>query len=232
MSNKFYSNAGHFYAPHVMPVMLNTNFVVDPTNGLGITSLKGPGIANVFMHTSTTPAVGNRSALNPNPANGIIVVQLGDPYFKYLSGDFQIKAPNTGSALTSVTANVAYVITTVGTTTTAQWVAKGLPVGITPAVGAAFIASATGALGGTGDVKVQGVSGISCIEVLGDPDKTLSPVGITIPQPAPGGSIFLQTLAATSAGVTTMIPTAPAAGSNISLTFYLSNSSATSGSAG
>lgn len=232
MSNKFYSNAGHFYAPHVMPVVLNAKFTVDPTNGLGITGLLGPGIANVFMHTSTTPATGNRSAVNPNPANGIIVVQFGDPYYKYLSGDFQIIAPNTGSNLTSVSATVAYVITSVGTGTQAQWQAIGLPAGVTPAVGAAFIATASTTVPGSGTVKVQTNSGISCIEVLGDPNATLAPVGVKSPQPAPGGSIILQTLAATSSSVTTLIPTAPAAGSTVSLTFYLNNSSASSGSAG
>lgn len=50
---------------HVSPVLLDCNFIVDSTNGngLGIRSLKGPAIKDVFMHTSATPAPGN-----PNPS--------------------------------------------------------------------------------------------------------------------------------------------------------------------
>jgi hypothetical protein len=41
---------------HKKPVQLDCNFVVDQTNGngLGIRSLKGPGISNVFMNTANT----------------------------------------------------------------------------------------------------------------------------------------------------------------------------------
>lgn len=232
MSNKFYANAGHFYAPHIMPVLLNASFTVDSTNGAGITGLLGPGIANVFMHTSTTPAVGNRGITNPNPAVGIIVVQLGDAYYSFLGAGGMVQSPNTGSALTSVTANVTYVINVLGTTTTAQWVAKGLPVGITPAVGVAFVASATGALGGTGSVKVQGVSGSIGFEVIGNPSVSLAPLGNLSPVPSVGGQIIMQSLGATDASTTTLIPKALADGSLVKLWFYLGNSSASAGAAG
>lgn len=233
MSNKFYANVGRFYAPHVTPVYLDCNFIVDVANGngLGIRSLKGPGIANVFMHTSATPGVGNRNQLNPNPASGIIMVQLGDNYNFYLGGTSGFVSPSTGSPLTSTTNHVAYYIVTVGTTTAAQWQAAGLPTGITPAVGAAFIAKATGAIGGTGTVIVQGNSGISHIEVIGDPNATLSPVGITT-QGGPGGQIIMQCLGATNASTTTYIPTAPADNTVVGLQFYFSNSSASGGKAG
>lgn len=433
MSNRFYSNAGHFYAPHVMPVLLDCNFVVDSTNanGLGISSLKGPGIANVFMNTtagapagspalgsarsyaalaataitntgssvltgnlgmspgtavtgfppgsfsgsqnianaaasaaqasalaaytdlstrtatpitavldgqtlapgvyseasstfrlaqsgnatltlngagvyvfiaastlvtgaggiptmnltggataaniywvvgssatinsgsagtfqgnviavasitdtlggtvngslialngavtlsaastivsqplSVVPASGNLAQLNPNPGPGIIVVQLSDNYNRLLGQEFSVMSPLTGSALTSVVNHTAYVITSVGTATQAQWQALGLPKGVTPAIGAAFIASQSAAIPASGAVKVPGVSGIDSMEMLGNPNKTLSPVGIQSTQGI-GSQILLQTLLSGS-----LVP--PADGSVIELQFYLSNSS-------
>ncbi len=232
MSNKFYPNAGHFYSNYIMPVKLDCGFTVAPANGLGITGLTGSGIANVFMHTSTTPATGNRSALNPNPADGIIVVQLGDNYNSYLGGNFQVQDTISGGNVTTTVANTAYIITSVGTTNTAQWVAVGLPIGVTPAVGAAFVAIASQAIGGTGVVKAQANAGIVGIEVLGNPNATLAPLGVTNPKPAPGGQIILQCLGATSSSVTTLIPVAPTTGSLITLSFILSNSSAAAGSAG
>src|ERR1017187_7071420 len=55
----------NFYSLHNFPVLLDCNFVVDSqnANGLGIRSLKGPGIAHVFMHTAH-PA---ENTGNPNP---------------------------------------------------------------------------------------------------------------------------------------------------------------------
>src|SRR5271166_2266075 len=94
------------YNFHKFPVLLDCNFAVDPANGngLGQRSLKGAGIANVYMHTSATPAPGN-----PNPASGIIVVQFQDNYFRYFGG-FSGQVSAIGSSVTSTTANTAYVI--------------------------------------------------------------------------------------------------------------------------
>ena len=54
MANRNYANGGRIYSPFVSPVLLDCNFVVDSTNGngLGIRSLKGPTIANVYMQSS------------------------------------------------------------------------------------------------------------------------------------------------------------------------------------
>lgn len=155
LSNKLYQMEAY-------PVHLTCKFTVTPSNGAGITALTGAGIRNVFMHTSTTPSAGN-----PNPANGIIMVQLQDNYSKLLQASGMTQAPLTGSDLTSTTANTLYQITALGTATTAQWVAKGLPVGVTPAVGAAFIATASGSIGGSATVKAVTTSGISAIELVG-----------------------------------------------------------------
>src|SRR5271166_2201001 len=162
------------YSFHKMPVIIDCNFVVDSTNGngLGERNLKGPGVANVYMHTSATPAPGN-----PNPAPGVIVVQLQDNYYRYFGG-FSGQISALGSSVTSLTANTAYVITSLGTATLAQWQAAGLPTGFTPTVGQAFIAAATGTIGGgaTAAPSASSGSGIDHIEVLGDPNQSLNPI--------------------------------------------------------
>ena len=72
---------------------------------------------------------------------------------------------------------VAYVIVSVGTSTAANWQALGLPVGVTPAVGAVFIATSASAGTGTGVVQVMATAGagVDHIEVVGDPNQTCNP---------------------------------------------------------
>jgi hypothetical protein len=214
MANRNWSNGGKLYAMETKPVLVSCNFIVDSTNGngLGIRSLKGPAVDSVYMHTSSTPAPGS-----PNPASGIIQVQLQDNYNRYLGGFSGQVSPLSGTPLTSVTAHTAYVIVSLGTTTLAQWQAVGLPLGVTPNVGVAFIATATGAIGGTGSVETSATagSGIDHIEVLGDPNQTsyLSNSAIN------GGMIIILQCFFEGA------ITAPANGSVIGLSFYLSDSS-------
>lgn len=112
---------------------------------------------------------------------------------------------------------------TVYSTNLADWQGVGLPKGIIPAVGAAFVATATGYStggGSTGLVMAPGLSGVSSIEVIGDPNQTISPVPMG-GSPHVGGFVLVQFLAATSAGVTTVIPTAPAAGTVCAMSFYM-----------
>lgn len=207
------------------PVLLSCNFIVDATNGngLGIRSLKGAGIANVYMHTSATP-----SASNPNPANGLIMVQFVSQYERYLGGFSGFVSPLSGSNVTATVANVVNTITSLGTATLAQWQAVGLPAGVVPAVGAAFIATATATIGGSAAIqlKAAGGSGIGSIEAVGDPNQTIiSKVPLLASQvqpigPANGGYMLLACMQDGTL-------TAPAAGSVCSLSFYLSNSSVT-----
>lgn len=108
-----------------------------------------------------------------------------------------------------------------------NWRAVGLPKGVVPAVSASFIATATGYSsrgGSTGTVKAVTVAGISRIEVIGDPNKSLGPVPLG-GSPNVGGWIMLQCLAPTSASVTTLIPAQPAAGSQIRLNFLVESKS-------
>jgi hypothetical protein len=201
---------------HTSPVLLDCNFVVDSTNGngLGIRSLKGPTIANVFMHTTATPAPGN-----PNPAAGTIVVQLMDNYNRSLSGFSSYVSPVSGTPLTATIANTAYVIVSLGTATAAQFQAVGLPIGITPAVGGAFIATSSATIGGSAAVEVAAASGtgIASIETLGDPNQSIAPN----PNANQGfGAQFILQCRNYSGSIA-----APADGSVISLAFLLSNSS-------
>lgn len=101
-----------------------------------------------------------------------------------------------------------------------DWQGVGLPRGLTPAVGQSFIAKATGSGKSTGQVHAVGVSGITAIEVIGDPNLSFAPH----PQggsPFVGGWVLVQFTAPTSSSVTTPIPAAPAAGSVVGLNFYV-----------
>jgi hypothetical protein len=216
MANRNFASGGKIYSMHVMPVLIDCNFIVDSTNGngLGIRTLKGPLVKNVYMHTSATPAVGN-----PNPEAGIIVIQLNDNYNRSLSGFDSIVSP-LGSSVTATTASDPAVVTSLGTSTTAEWLAVGFPqqylnqTSQLPNIGAAFIPTSSATIGGGATVAPPSVSGINSIETVGDPNQTISS---TQPQTV-GAQIIVQCLADN-------VLTAPANGSVISLAFYLNNSS-------
>lgn len=230
MANRNYASGGKIYAMHVKPVLLDCNFVVDSTNGngLGIRSLKGPMIQNVFMHTSATPGAGNTNpatpnvtVTNPNPAAGTIVIQLQDNFNRSLSGFNAIVSPVSGTPLTSTTASTPVIIVSLGTATTAQWQAKGLPKGITPAIGVSFVPTASGTIGGSAAVEIAAAagSGVMSIETLGDPNLSLSPAPSA--NQGFGGQLILQCRDITG------VIAAPANGSVISISMYLSDSSVT-----
>ena len=199
---------------------VNLNFIVDSTNGngLGIRSLKSNGyVQSVFMHTTSTPAAGS-----PNPIAGYAVITFTNNFNVYLGGYEGSVAPLASSALTSVVASEPFVITSLGTTTLAQWQAAGLPHGLIPAVGQSFIAIASAAIGGTGTVGAPGVPTIIETSVVGDPNASIANHNIA----ANGGAeIIVQFLAATSSSVTTLAPAAPADGSVIGLMFRFDGSS-------
>lgn len=219
-------NGGHYYSNITQPVKLDLNFVVDSTNGngLGIRSLKSNGyVRNVFMHTSATPG-SNNSALNPNPVAGLVLVQFKNNFVKYLGGFQGYVSPVTGSPTGSTTNHTAVIIASLGTTTAAQWAAAGVPAGLTAAVGMSFIAIKTGAIGGTGTVISAGVSGITSVEVIGDPNMSIANSSIAVNG---GAYLLLQLLGATSSSVTTLIPTAPADGTVIGMSAFFDLSSVT-----
>lgn len=219
MANRNWASGGKIYSMHVKPVLIDFSFTVDNTNGAGISGLKGPCVSSVFMN-ATSPSGGN-----PNPPAGIIRVKLADNYSRFYNMFASIQSPNSGSALTSVTSGTMYVITSLGTTTTAQWVARGLPIGVTPAVGVSFLATSTGAIGGTGAVQIPAANGAglaSTIDIIGNPDLNL----FNSAQPSNGGALlYFRCMGATSSSVTTRIATAPANGSVINMSLLLSDSS-------
>lgn len=212
-------NRGHFYAPHVTPVLADCNFIVDSTNGngLGIRSLKGQAVQNVFMHTTQTPGRGNNNQLNPNPASGYILIQLADNYSRSFGGFTSLVPPLSGSPTTSTTAGTVYVITSLGTATAAQWLAAGVMPGVTPAVGVPFVAKASGTIGGSATVDVTTASGIDHVETVGNSNLTLSPMPVG-GSPNVGGWVLLQCMLNTTL-------TAPADGTVIAVNLYLGQSS-------
>jgi len=228
MANRNFSNGGKIYAMETKPVLVSCNFIVDSTNGngLGIRSLKGPLVQNVFMHTTATPGAGNSNpatpnvtVTNPNPSAGSIVLQLQDNYNRTLSGFNAIVSPISGTPLTATTAGTPVLITSLGTATLAQWQAVGLPIGITPAVGAAFVPTASATIGGSATVEVAAAAGsaVMSIETLGDSNLTLSPSPSA--NQGFGGQLILQ--CRNNSGAIA----APADGSVISISIYLSDSS-------
>lgn len=222
MANTFFYNAGHFYCKHNVPVLLDCQFTVAAGNGAGITGLKGPGIQAVYMHTSTTPVAGN-----PNPASGICIVQLQDSYYSDFLGFMGQVTTTSGSSIlvasAGTVASTTYVITILGTTTTAGWQSLGLPVGITPAVGVAFVATATTTATGTGAVQVPHANGtgIQSVEQVGAPGLTLSSTGLQAGYPY----VIFRFMGPTNSSTTTPIAVAPRDGSIVSLKLYLGNSS-------
>jgi hypothetical protein len=204
--------------------LVDCNFVVDSTNGngLGIRSLKGPTVKNVFMHTTATPARGN-----PNPAGptggGVIVVQLEDNYNRSLCGFNANVAPVSGTALkidnTALTPGVAYIVTSLGDATAAKWTAMGVLNGTTPAVGVSFIAASDGGAANTSSSRVMATaaagSGICRIETVGDPNLSIAPDPTK--NQGFGAQFILQCKDYAGAN------TAPADGTVISLAFLLNS---------
>jgi hypothetical protein len=357
------NNGGRMYSFGAQPVLIDCNFVVDNTNGngLGIRSLKGQGVENVFMHTTASPGKGPNGLVNPNPAAGYALIQLQANYNRFLGCYGGAISPTTGSnlAITSsaaaLTVGQPYIITSpghsasgqatispvadvsgslastyfvvydsygntwvmwlsvsgvgarpqlgnaapdgtaglhyvqvsilqnataaqigaalvlilenlpsgiagvdsftaTGTTTVtivntrtsepyklpgvpqdgviptgftfaltvndsarADWIAVGLPAGVTAAIGAAFTATSTGSGSSTGTVMAVGASDVMQIEVVGDPNASIAPV----PQggsPHVGGWILVRFLGLPSSGQVPLV-TQPAQNTVIGLTF-------------
>lgn len=223
MANRNWANGKKISAMHVLPAILDCNFVVAAadTGGLGITSLKGPAISAVYMHTSATPA-----ASNPNPASGTIIVRLANNYAQNIANvRGMIQSPNSGSDVkidnSAMTAGVAYVITTLGNATAAKWHAIGVPAGVVPAVGVSFTAASNGGAGNTLTSRVQtsaaAGSGVCTIEVVGSPALSSNPSPSA--NQGYGAQIILQCRDYAGAIV------APTDGSVITVVIYLDESS-------
>lgn len=202
---------------------IDCNFIVDSTNGngLGVRSLKGSGCAHVYMHTSATAAAGN-----PNPAAGYILVQLANNYSGYIGGYSGFVSPVSGSNVnisSGLTQFNPYVITSVGTSTAANWQAVGLPAGLTPTVGQSFIATTSSAGTGTGVVQAPLSTGSNTlyIDVIGDANQSVSATsGANILMRVMGGSIPIA-LPSPSPTPLPLAATAPANNTVIGLRFVM-----------
>lgn len=136
------------------------------------------------------------------------------------------------------------------TTLAADWQTLGVPAGLTPAVGMSFIALTTGSALNSGTVKAPGVSGITSVEIIGDPNTSIANSAIannggawllvqflgqtlTIGSYTPAGTITNGTpdtftgTPATLTGTVTLGAVAPAAGSVVGMSFFFDGSSVT-----
>lgn len=189
--------------------------------GAKIASIVSSGSITLSAATtsSTTGSITYQAIGSPNPAAGYILVQLQDNYNAYLGGYAGFVSPVSGTPInvtTGVTAGVAYVIASLGTTSVAQWHVLGVPANITPAVGVAFIAPLTTTATGSGVIESTVYAGIDHIEVIGDAN-----LGNSNGAYALGGGEGMQiVMACYHNGALT----APADGAVIGLNFYLNDS--------
>jgi hypothetical protein len=151
MANRNYPSARR-WSNHLFSVELDATISVGAAGAPTI----DPGAGNAKGITSITRL-----------ATGTYRVQLQDNFaaLNRFSCDFQ-SAP-TGSAVAggAFVSGTVYTIVSMGTTTQAQWVAAGVPSGITAAPGVTFKAASAGA--GSGTVKALAASGIGSTELLG-----------------------------------------------------------------
>lgn len=199
-----------------------------PVQGSGIVA--GTTIASIVdtgsitlsaaTSSSTTGSITYQAVGSPNPAAGLIVVQLQDNYNRYLGGYASFGSPLSGSTITSgMTVGKAYVIVSVGASTNAQWQTAGVPAYIKPAVGVAFIAQATSiAGGGAVQLSLAAGAGIDHIEGVGDANLMNNYNGaVIIGGGGPGMTLI-------SACFKNTVLTAPTDGTVIGMNFYLNDS--------
>lgn len=201
MANRNYPN-NKLYGFHVMPVRIDLSIAIGSTGA--VSSFSGAGVYSVTRL-----------------AAGQYQVQLQDNYYSFLDANFLFQSPVAGSAIAggSFVATTVYQIVTLGTTTQAQWVAAGVPSGITAAPGVVFKAAGIGA--GTGTVKALGAVGLD-IEIIGNQGLMLQNQPF---QALQGGYITFQCIGPTSSSVTTAIAQDPPSGSSIYAEIWLNNSS-------
>lgn len=137
----------------------------------------------------------------------------------FVSGTGSTVALNYSSAVAGLATGFTFALT-VSDSNDGDWHNVGLPRGVSPAVGAAFVATATGAGGSTGTVIASGVSGITSVEVIGNPNISFAP-HVSGATARVGGWLLVKFLAPTSTSVTTPIATAPASGSSVGMGFYV-----------
>lgn len=170
--------------------------------------------------SSVTGSITYQGVGSPQPAAGLIVVKLSSSYNAFYGMQQSFVGPQ-ATASTSTVANVINVISVLGTATLAQWQAVGLPVGVTPAVGVAFIANQSAAIGGSAQTILATAAGVGIdhIESLGNANLSIGPTGsrITNSLSGKGSLLYLRCYKNT-------VLTQPTDASQINLSFLLGNS--------
>jgi hypothetical protein len=192
-----------------MPVLLNTNCQIDSSTTSKTKNLKGQGVQSIARI-----------------AVGTYKVSFDSNYKSLLSFNADFYSSTSGTTnVTALTPGVLYIIKSLGTTTQANWVTAGMPSYITAAVGVSFVASAVSV--GTGTCAVNAPSNIQTVEIVGDPNTTISSgiSGSLNGAATVSPYVIIKTLGATSSSDTTLIPIDPTDNSTLSLSFMLSNSS-------
>lgn len=175
------------------------------------------------INTGDAPGINSITRLSA----GRYRIQLQDNYAKLLTFYATARSPVTGSALNvdasdaALSVGTVYQIFTLGTTTTADWIALGLPVGITPTVGVSFKAAVTGSGVGTGTVKAIGFSGIQSFEQINASSALLNTQPFQIPN---GGYVDFQCVGPTNSSTTTPIAVDPANGSSLHIAITFNDS--------
>lgn len=183
----------------------------------GLITFGGSGSVGTF----SGPALGTVSKLT----TGIYQIKFVDNFFAFIGAQFCMLSGTAGAAVGdgTFTTNTLYQIKTVGNT---PWASVGFDSDYTPAVGAPFVASGTGASGTNTGVAVPVSatgSNILTVEVAQNQTKLLQNLNPNAPR---GSAIIIQTLGATGVGTTTLVPTSPLVGSQLSFKVFFRDSSA------
>jgi hypothetical protein len=206
-----------------------------PQDGSGVIPSQGPAVAITFTITSGsatagsvwTDGLGHLYTVSATIASQTTLKTTGVGVpgnngvgtLTYVSGSGATTALSFSAAVAGFATGFTFALT-VSDTNLADWQGVGLYNGLTPTVGQSFIAKSTGVGASTGTAIAAGVSGITSLEVIGDPSQSLAPM----PQggsPHVGGFIIVQFLGATNSSTTTLIPKAPANNSVVGMSFYV-----------
>ena len=203
-----------------------------PMDGTTVIPAQGPAVPIIFTISTGsasassiwTDGSGHLYSVTTTVASGTTLLTngVGAPIgstLTYVSGPGSTAALTFSSAVTGWATGFGFALT-VSDTNLGDWEGVGLPHGLIPSLNQSFVATAVGSGGSTGTVFAAGISGITSIEVIGDPNQSIAPQPQG-PSAYPGGWILVQMLAPTSAGVTTAIPTAPADNSVVGMSFYV-----------
>lgn len=215
-----------------------------PQDGSGVIPDQGPSVPITFTITSGSAAAGSvwtdglghlyTVSATISSQTTLKTTGVGKPgvnlagTLTFVSGTGASTALAFSNAVAGLATGFTFALST-SDSNLGDWQGVGLLPGLLPTVGSAFIAKATGSGGSTGTVLASSISGISAVEVIGDPNQSLAP----LPQGGSqhiGGFILVQFLAATSSSVTTLIPSVPANGSICGFSFYVDQAQSPSNS--